>query len=401
MASGTDVKEFPAMVHHVSVPPVLRIGGGSLNDLCDVVTRARATRALIVSNAFLSRSGVSARVQELLTASGIPTVVFDQTVPDPTTASLAAGLDALRAHEADILVALGGGSPIDSAKALAVLSVHGGEMRELKAPVSYAGPALPIIAIPTTAGTGSEATQFTVITDSDTGEKMLCGGPAYLPQAAIVDYELTISMPARLTADTGLDALTHAVEAYVSGRAMGFTDGLALHAIRQIGQHLRRAVRDGNDLEARAEMMEAATLAGIAFSNASVALVHGMSRPLGARFHIAHGMANAMLFAEVTEFSLPSAVPRYADCARALGVGDPGQTDAQAADALVRELYLLRSELGVPSPEQLGITREDWDEAVPDMAAHALASGSPAHNPRVPTQEEVEALFHRIYSPQG
>lgn len=386
------------MVHHVSVPQVLRIGAGALSDLSEVVSCLGASRALVVTDTFLSGSGVADRVRELLVASGIPTAVFDGTVPDPTTASLSAGLDAVREHRADVLVALGGGSPIDSAKALAVLGVHGGEMRDLKAPVTYDGPALPIIAIPTTAGTGSEATQFTVITDSESGEKMLCGGPSYLPRAAIVDYELTLSMPARLTADTGIDALTHAVESYVSRRAMGFTDALALHAIRLIGRSLRRAVRDGEDRVARAEMMEAATLAGIAFSNASVALVHGMSRPLGAHFHIAHGMANAMLFAEVTEYSLDSAPARYADCARALGVSGDNASDVAAAAALVRELFRLRSELGVPTPESMGISRADWCRMVPEMAAQALASGSPAHNPKVPTQEDVEQLYHRMYS---
>lgn len=386
------------MVHHVSVPQVLRIGAGAVSDLSDVVSRFGASRALVVTDRFLSGTGVADRVRDLLAGSGIPTVVFDGTVPDPTTASLSAGLAAVREHRADVLVALGGGSPIDSAKALAVLGAHRGAMRDLKAPVSYDGPALPIIAIPTTAGTGSEATQFTVITDSESGEKMLCGGPSYLPRAAIVDYELTLSMPARLTADTGIDALTHAVESYVSRRAMGFTDALALQAIRLIGRSLRRAVQDGGDRVARAEMMEAATLAGIAFSNASVALVHGMSRPLGAHFHIAHGMANAMLFAEVTEYSLDSAPARYADCARALGVSRDGDSDAVAAAALVRELFSLRSELGVPTPETMGISRDAWDLAVPEMAAQALASGSPAHNPRVPTQEDVEQLYDRMYS---
>ncbi|MEB4616346.1 iron-containing alcohol dehydrogenase [Leucobacter sp. M11] len=389
------------MVHHISVPPILRIGGGALNDICEVVAQVGAARALIVTDRFLTTSGVPERIRGLLGDAGIPTEIFDGTVPDPTTDSLEAGLCSIQEHGADVLIALGGGSPIDSAKALAVLSLHGGEMRDLKAPISYRGPALPIIAIPTTAGTGSEATQFTVITDAMTGEKMLCGGPSYLPRAAIVDYELTVSMPSRLTADTGLDALTHAVEAYVSSRSMGFTDALALHAIRQIGRSLRRAVDDGEDSLARAEMMEAATLAGIAFSNASVALVHGMSRPLGAKFHIAHGMANAMLFAEVTEYSLDSALPRYADCARALGVSHSADSNEAAASALVRELYKLRNELGVPSPEQLGIARVDWDRAVPEMAAQALASGSPANNPRIPTQEDVEALFLSMYSPRG
>lgn len=185
---------------------------------------------------------------------------------------------------------------MDTAKALAVLGVNDRPMREFKAPSVYTGPALPIVAIPTTAGSGSEATQFTVITDSATDEKMLCIGTSFLPIAAIIDYRLTLSMPARLTADTGIDALTHAVEAYVSRKANAFSDGLCLLAIRAIGQNIRRVVADGSDEQARAAMMMAATQAGMAFSNSSVALIHGMSRPIGAHFHVAHGLSNAMLF---------------------------------------------------------------------------------------------------------
>ncbi len=385
------------MAQHIAVPPILNIGGGALREMHDVIARLGASRALIVTDAFLSSTGLAARLAEDLTSSDIPTAIFDGTVPDPTTASLEAGVDAVHAHRADVIIGLGGGSPIDSAKALAVLARRGGTMSELKAPVQYTGSALPIVAVPTTAGTGSEATQFTVITDSETGEKMLCGGPSYLPTAALVDYELTLTMPQRLTADTGLDALTHAVEAYVSSRASGFSDAVALQAIRQIGQHLRRAVADGTDRGARSAMMEAATLAGIAFSNSSVALVHGMSRPLGAHFHVAHGMANAMLFAAVTEFSLGVSDARYADCARALGVATERDDDSAAARALVAELPRLSVELEVPSPRAFGISSEAWEQALSVMAEQALASGSPANNPRIPEHAEIVELYRRIY----
>ena len=242
--------------------------------------------------------------------------------------------------------------------------------------------------MPTTAGTGSEVTQFTIITDSETNEKMLCAGPGYLPKAAVVDFELTLSMPPRLTADTGIDALTHAIEAYVSRKANPVSDTYALAAISRIGRFLRRAYRDGDDRAAREEMMTAATLAGMAFSNASVALVHGMSRPLGAHFHIAHGMANAMLFAEITAFSVQDAVERYATCARTLGVADELDADAIAADRLVAEL----------TPASRGIERAAWERLVPVMAQQALASGSPSNNPRVPTAEQVEHLYHAVYA---
>ncbi|MFC6047962.1 iron-containing alcohol dehydrogenase, partial [Methylobacterium hispanicum] len=224
---------------------------------------------------------------------------------------------ALRSGEHDCVVGFGGGSPMDTAKAVAVLARFGGAMQGYKAPHLQDAPGLPIIAIPTTAGTGSEATRFTIVTDSETDEKMLCIGLAYLPVAALVDYELTLSKPRRLTADTGIDALTHAIEAYVSKRANPFSDGMALSAMRAIAPNLRRVWTDPGDRAAREAMMVGATQAGIAFSNSSVALVHGMSRPIGAHFHVAHGLSNAMLLPAVTAFSAPAALARYAACARA------------------------------------------------------------------------------------
>lgn len=386
------------MSHLISFPRTARLGSGALDELPAVVAELGVQRAVLVTDAFMVQSGVVDRVRRVLDGADVSTVVFSETVPDPTTASLAPGLDLVREHQADVLIALGGGSPIDSAKALAVLSVHQGTMRSLKAPTSYAGPAVPVIAIPTTAGTGSEATQFTVITDSDTDEKMLCPGLSYLPVATLVDFELTMSMPPRLTADTGLDALTHAVEAYVSRRANPVSDALALGAIRQIGIHLVRAYTDPADRVAREAMMSASFLAGMAFSNSSVALVHGMSRPMGAHFHLAHGLANAMLFPAVTEFSLDSAIARYADCARALGVVSSTAPDEAASKELCAALRSLCFELEVPTPASYGIGADAWQNKLNQMAVEALASGSPANNPRIPDQIEIAALYSTIYS---
>lgn len=380
------------------IPPLLRIGAGSIESIGELTAAVGSRRPLIVTDSYLTSNGTAGRVADLLAAGGAQAEIYDGTIPDPTTASLSDGLVALKRHDADSIVALGGGSPIDTAKALAVLAVRGGSMSDLKAPYRYEGPTLPVIAIPTTAGTGSECTMFTIITDSASGEKMLCAGPSYMPSAAVVDYQLTRSMPPRLTADTGIDALTHAVEAYVSRKANAVSDTFGLAAIARIGKHLRTAYTDGADETARGEMMLAATMAGVAFSNASVALVHGMSRPLGARFHIAHGMANAMLFAEVTAFSLSAAEDRYADCARTLGVANADESDAEAAAALVRELRRLSTDLEVPTPARHGIDRADWDAALPTMAQQAIASGSPANNPRIPSVEDIEGIYQRIFA---
>ncbi|MCX5188113.1 iron-containing alcohol dehydrogenase [Streptomyces sp. NBC_00268] len=386
------------MVASLSLPRILRVGGGAVGELGDVVAGLGLHRPLLVTDAFLAGTGVAERLMSTLRDAGLQPCLFAGTVPDPTTDSLETGLAVLREHGADSVIGFGGGSPMDTAKALGLLGVQGGRMRDYKAPHTSLGPALPVIAVPTTAGSGSEATQFTVITDSATDEKMLCPGPAFLPLAAVVDFELTLSMPSRLTADTGVDALTHAVEAYVSRRAKPFSDGLALTAIRSIGRYLRRVYADRGDIEAREAMMLAATQAGIAFSNSSVALVHGMSRPIGAHFHVAHGLSNAMLFPAVTAFSVPAAESRYADCARALGAATDGDSDAVAAGRFVEALRALCKDLEVPTPQAHGIDKDEWFRLSPLMAEQALESGSPANNPVVPTADEIQDLYAQIYA---
>jgi alcohol dehydrogenase len=373
------------------------IGGGARRRLAEVTAGLEARRPLLVTDAFLRGNGSAGELMDLMTGAGLRPALWSETVPDPTTESLAGGLRAIEEHGADLVIGFGGGSPMDTAKALALLAVQGGAMRDYKAPRHNDGPALPIIAIPTTAGSGSQATQFTVITDSGSDEKMLCTGPAFLPAAAIIDFELTVSMPARLTADTGIDALTHAVEAYVSRKANGFSDGLCLTAIETIGAHLRRAYADGTDRAAREAMMLAATQAGIAFSNSSVALVHGMSRPIGAHFHVAHGLSNAMLFPAVTRFSVSAARSRYADCARALGCASGADDDARAARKLVDELETLGHDLAVPTPEAYGIDESAWRATIPTMVEQAIASGSPANNPRVPSPGDIAAIYTEIF----
>jgi alcohol dehydrogenase class IV len=227
---------------------------------------------------------------------------------------------------------------------------------------------------------------------------MLIAGAALTPSAAIVDFELTMTMPARLTADTGTDSLTHAIEAYVSRRANAFTDTLALTAMKTIWAELPTAFREPDNRGAREKMMLAATQAGMAFSNASVALVHGMSRPIGAHFHVPHGLSNAMLLPAVTAFSAQAAQQRYAECARTIGVADEGDSDAEAGKKLVGALFARNRELEVPSPKQYGIAEERYFALIPTMAQQALASGSPKNNPRVPTGEQIEEIYRQVWS---
>lgn len=354
-------------------------------------------RPLLVTDPFLAGHPLLRRVLDPLEAAGVEAAVFSETVPDPTDTVIEAGAKRLLEGGYDGMIGFGGGSPIDTAKAMAILAANGGKMRDYKVPNPIPKAGVPIVAIPTTAGTGSEVTRFTVITDTETDEKMLIAGPTLVPMGAIVDYELTLELPKRLGADTGIDALVHAIEAYVSKKRNPVAAAYALDAIPRLAQNLRRIYTEPGDRAAREQMMLGATHAGIAFSTASVALVHGMSRPIGAHFHVHHGLSNAMLFPAVTAFSLPEATGLYADCARAAGWATSGDGDEAAARKLVDALADLNRDLEVPSPRAYGIDPGRWTELTPLMAEQALASGSPNNNPRVPTQTEIVELYGQVF----
>ena len=385
------------MVAAIALPRLMRVGERAFEQLPALLGELGLSRPLIVTDAYLNGTGRIAHALEMLAGAGMTARVFADTVPDPTAASVTAGVAFLAEGDHDCIVAIGGGSPIDTAKAVAVIGRHGGAPADYKVPHVQDVPGLPIVAIPTTAGTGSEATRFTIITDEATDEKMLCVGTAFLPVAALVDYELTLTKPQRLTADTGIDSLTHAIEAYVSRKANPFSDEMALAAMRLIAPNLRRVFDDGDDREAREAMMLGATLAGIAFSNASVALVHGMSRPIGAHFHIPHGLSNAMLLPAITSWSAPAATPRYATCARAMGIAQDDEGDQAAVARLVAELEHINRDLEVPTLAAWGVAADRWQTLIPQMASQALASGSPANNPRVPTVDEIAALYRQVF----
>lgn len=388
------------MIATLVAPRLMRVGAGAVAELAAVLATLGLRRPLVVTDPYMVSSGLLRRCLDPLEAAGITADVFSATVPEPTDTVIEAGVARLAGH--DCLVAFGGGSPIDTAKAIAILAAGrtrgaGDAMRDYKVPVQNDAPALPVIAIPTTAGTGSEATRFTVITDTARGEKMLIAGLAALPLAALVDYELTFSVPPRITADTGVDSLTHALEAYVSRRANPYADTQALAAMALIGAHLRTAYTVPGDRPARAAMMLGAMQAGIAFTNSSVALVHGMSRPIGARFHVPHGLSNAMLLPAVTRFGLGEAPVRYAVAARTIGFADAGDSDAVAGEKLVTGLIALNADLAVPSPRAYGIDPAEWEAALPGMAEQALASGSPGNNPRVPDAGEIVGLYRAVF----
>ncbi len=386
------------MSHSIVLPRIMEIGRDACQNLPTILASLGIKKPLIITDEMMVKLGYVDDVQAILKAVNIASDVFSDTVPEPTESSIAAGVSLVKSQDYDGLIALGGGSPIDSAKAISILGKFGGVMRDYKFPRQVNEAGLPIVAIPTTAGTGSEVTRFTIITDDANNEKLLCVGMGFMPVAAIIDYSLTMSVPPRTTADTGIDAMTHAIEAYISPKRNAYSDQQALAALRLIGPNIQTAYHDGKDEIAREAMMLGSTLAGIAFCNSSVALVHGMSRPIGAFFHVPHGLSNAMLLPTITEFGIASAPDRYADCARALGVSDYSDTDDQANVSLVHYLKSLNKELQVPTLAEFGVQRADFDALIDTMCEQAFASGSPNNNPRIPSLEEMVQLYTLLWN---
>jgi alcohol dehydrogenase class IV len=379
------------------LPSQIAIAGGSSGRLGKVAAQLGIRRALVVTDPFMAEHGPVPALSERLAAAGIETALYAEVQPDPTTENVDGALGAFGEHEADGIVAIGGGSSLDTGKGVAVMARNAGTIADYAGYHQIPQPGVPLIGVPTTAGTGSEVTRVTVITDTSRNVKMMLLDDHLLCSAALVDYELTLSCPPALTAHVGVDSLTHAIEAYVSSRASPITDLWALESARLISAHLRRAFAQPDDREAREALALGATLGGMAFSNASVALVHGMSRPIGAHFHLAHGLSNAVLLPEVTRFSVGGAPQRYARVAREIGAATEADSDDAAAGKLVDALQSLNDDLEIPTLNALGVDRAHFDSVKAEMAEAALASGSPGFNPRVPEAQEIVELYDKVY----
>ena len=376
------------------VPPTIHFGANSAAEAGTEAKRLGAGKALIVTDKILMEAGVIQPVVDSLNGSGVAVEIFDGVDAEPTLSHVDQALTLFREKECDLLVAVGGGSPIDAAKAVAVMSRNPGHIQDYMGLGKVTNPGLPLIAVPTTAGTGSEATIFTIITDTDNNVKMLIGSPFLMPTVALVDPLLTLKMPRSITAATGLDALVHAIEAYVSIKAQPMSDVMALSAIRLLYEFLPQAWANPDNLEARTQTMLGALQAGMAFSNASVALVHGMSRPIGANFHVPHGISNAALLTVVMKFSLMGAPRRYADISKAMGLSVDGLNAMDAAGRGADAVRDLIEQMKIPGLTGLGVTRDKLEPVVSKMADDAIASGSPGNNPRKATREEIIELYY-------
>ena len=386
------------MITQFNVPATVITGAGASRELAPQLLRLGARCVLLVTDAFMESTGLAEVFVRAMEGAGIRVALFSGVQPDPTDANVRDGLRVYVGKQCDAIVALGGGSPIDAAKAIAVLATNAEPLSQYQGYHKVPKAGAPLVVIPTTAGTGSEVSKAAVITDTVRDVKMMMLDRHFLPTVALVDFELTLAMPPALTAHVGVDTLTHGIEAYVSRKATALTDPLALTCIRLVAEHLETAWREPANRAAREGMMLAATLGGMAFANSSVALVHGMSRPIGAMFHVPHGLSNAVLLPAVTRFSIAGAPERYATVARTMRLAAQADSDVTAGEKLVAGLAALNTRLQVPRLSGCrGVERARFDATKEKMAADALASGSPQNNPVVPTAEQIVALYEESW----
>ncbi len=372
------------------IPNENLMGAGCLADAVQVIRSKGFKRALIVTDKPLNNLGVVGKVADLLAGAGVAVTVYDGTKPNPTITNVEEGLALLRRDNCDCVVSLGGGSPHDCAKGIALCAANGGSIADYEGLDKSAKPQLPLVAINTTAGTASEMTRFCIITDEARHVKMAIVDRHTTPILSVNDPELMAGMPKGLTAATGMDALTHAVEAYVSIAATPITDACALKAVELIAAYLRRAVHDGQDMEAREQMAYAQFLAGMAFNNASLGYVHAMAHQLGGFYDLPHGVCNAVLLPHVQDYNAQVAASRLGHIGKALGTDTAGLAPEAAAKAAIAAIRKLSADVGIPANlTTLGAKAED----IPTLAANAMKDACGLTNPRRATQAEIEAIF--------
>lgn len=383
------------MAREFIVPGQIVTGAGALT-LAEGKLKEMGKKALLVTDKVMIDLGNAAKVETALKNQGIEYAVYSEIAGEPTDTMIENGLKMYNEEGCDFLVALGGGSPIDSMKAIGALAGNGGSISDYMGKV-ITGPIPPLAAIPTTAGTGSEATQFTIITDTKNDVKMLLKGEVLMPDLAVIDPQFTMTAPPKITAATGLDALTHAIEAYTSRKAQSLSDSFALSAVKRIFKYLPIAFSEGENVEAREQMAIAALEAGIAFNNASVTIVHGMSRPIGALFHVAHGLSNAMLLKECLSFVIDGAMGRFADLGRAINVAQETDSDETASQKFLKAVETICKELETPTLEQFGIDKEKFFEVIDKMTHDAMDSGSPQNTQKEVTEEDVKQIYRNLW----
>lgn len=380
---------------HFVIPNHTVVGTNVLGEAAPLLKKM-GNKAFIVTGRHVAVSDMMKQLTALLNENGIDCVIFDGITGEPTDTMIEKGVEMLKSSGCDFIIGIGGGSPLDSAKAIAAMTVNEGSIADYNGK-EITGEILPLAAIPTTAGTGSEATKFTVITDSEKGIKMLLKGDVLVPKLAIVDSSFTVGAPKSVTSATGLDALTHAVEAYTSRKAFSMTDTLAVSAVKRIMKYLPIAYREPDNSLAREQMSIAALEAGICINNSSVTIVHGMSRPIGALFHVPHGMSNAMLLKECLSFAVSGAYEKFANLGRETGVASDSDSDETAAEKFIDSLQNICDVCEIPTLEQYGIDRDEYYSKISKMATDAVASGSPANTVKEVTVDDCIEIHKKLY----
>ena len=395
-SSGTALAPLPKPLAELELTidpkPIAHFGRGRVSEVGALVAATGAQTALVVTDPFLAASPIVASVRESLEAAGILVSVYGGVTPNPTTTCVDEGSDAAAAAGAGAIVAVGGGSSMDAAKGISLGAVNPQRGVDLDYTSDFANEALPIIAIPTTAGTGAEVNAFGVITDVVGHRKFYVGHTSALARAAILDPDLTVGLPPAATAATGMDALTHALESYLSVRANPYSDGIALQVISTVAEYLPRAVADGSDIEARSELLLASHVAGVGFSHTGLGLVHGIAHPLGGQFNIPHGLALCIVIEDVLRFSLPVREARLARVAFALGVGDTAASSSTNAEAAIVAVASLAEAVGMSAPlSRFGVT----EDALASLAADTLADAVTVNTPPQPTADDVIGIFRK------
>ena len=380
---------------HFVIPNHTVVGTNVLGEAAPLLKKM-GNKTFIVTGRHVAVSDMMKQLTALLDENGIGCVIFDGITGEPTDTMIENGVEMLKSSGCDFIIGIGGGSPLDSAKAIAAMAVNEGSIADYNGK-EITGEILPLAAIPTTAGTGSEATKFTVITDSEKGIKMLLKGDVLVPKLAIVDSSFTVGAPKSVTSATGLDALTHAVEAYTSRKAFSMTDTLAVSAVKRIMKYLPIAYREPDNSLAREQMSVAALEAGICINNSSVTIVHGMSRPIGALFHVPHGMSNAMLLKECLSFAVSGAYEKFANLGRETGVASDSDSDETAAEKFIGSLQNICDVCEIPTLEQYGIDRDEYYSKISKMATDAVASGSPANTVKEVTVDDCIEIYKKLY----
>lgn len=380
---------------HFVIPNHTVVGTNVLGEAAPLLKKM-GNKAFIVTGRHVAVSDMMKQLTALLDENGIGCVIFDGITGEPTDTMIEKGVEMLKSSGCDFIIGIGGGSPLDSAKAIAAMAVNEGSIADYNGK-EITGEILPLAAIPTTAGTGSEATKFTVITDSEKGIKMLLKGDVLVPKLAIVDSSFTVGAPKSVTSATGLDALTHAVEAYTSRKAFSMTDTLAVSAVKRIMKYLPIAYKEPDNSLAREQMSIAALEAGICINNSSVTIVHGMSRPIGALFHVPHGMSNAMLLKECLSFAVSGAYEKFANLGRETGVASDSDSDETAAEKFIDSLQNICDVCEIPTLEQYGIGRDEYYSKISKMATDAVASGSPANTVKEVTVDDCIEIYKKLY----